>query len=100
MEITLQKYELANMLRDASEIAVQRYRIERGEERPFVSQREAYRLFGEGTVKRWVQEGLIKRKKDGNKTSTVRYDRLELEILSKSNNRLTYLDSEERKQKQ
>lgn len=99
MEITLQKFELANLLRDASELAVKQYRIERGEEKPFISQSEAYRLFGEGVVKRWVKEGLIKRKKDGNNTSTVRYDRLELEILAKSNNRLTYLDSEERKQK-
>lgn len=97
MSINLQKYELANMLRDAGDYAVRQYRIEKGEERPFLSQREAYRIFGEGLVKRWVREGLIKRRKDGEGTSTVRYDRLELEVLSKSNNRLTYLTTKERK---
>lgn len=97
--ITLELFELKNLLQDANELGAKTVLIEFGKIPPFVSQSEAYRLFGEGRVKRWVKEGLIKRKKDGNNTSTVRYDRLELEILAKSNNRLTYLDSEERKQK-
>ncbi len=92
-------FELMNLLRDTAELAVKQYRIEKGEESSFISQREAYRLFGTGVVKRWVQEGLIKRKKDGSATSTVRYDRMELELLARSSNRITYLDSEERKKK-
>lgn len=96
MEIDFEKKQL---LIDVAEIVLKQYRIMKGEESSFISQREAYRLFGTGVVKRWVQEGLIKRKKDGSATSTVRYDRIELEALAKSSNRITYLDSEERKKK-
>ena len=92
-------HEYLKALRDVADITLKQYRIEKGEEKPFISQREAYRLFGTGVVKRWVQEGLIKRKKDGGATSTVRYDRMELELLAKSSNRITYIDSEERKKK-
>lgn len=96
MEIDFEKKKL---LIDVAEIVLKQYRIEKGDEKPFISQREAYRLFGTGVVKRWVQERLIKRKKDGSSTSTVRYDRIELEALARSSNRTTYIDSEERKKK-
>lgn len=94
MQIEL--FELKNLLSDAAEIASIKTLVELGHLPATLSKREAYRKYGEGVVKRWISEGLIKVRKDGNNTSKCRLDRVELEILSRSNNRLTYKSTAER----
>ena len=66
---------------------------------PTLSKREAYRIYGEGTVKRWIEEGLLNIRKDGNNTSKCRISRLEIEALSNANNRISYLSTAERHNK-
>jgi hypothetical protein len=80
-------YELKNLLIDAVELGYKKALVETGQIKSWVSQREAYRLYGEVTVKRWVDENRITPNKDGENTSKVRYDRMILEILAKSSNR-------------
>lgn len=63
--------------------------------KPFLKLSEAQRLYGEATVRRWIREGLINPVKDGDATSTVRIDRLQIEAVSKSANRATYMSLEE-----
>lgn len=94
--LNLELYELKNLLCDVSEMASIKVLIELGQIPSFISKREAYRLYGEGVVKRWISEGLIKVQKDGNNTSKCRLSRFELEALSKANNRLTYKTTAER----
>ena len=48
-----------------------------------ISQREAFRLFGQTTVRSWVNEGLVKRIKIGDKNTKVTYSRIELETLGR-----------------
>lgn len=97
MSITLEIYELRDLLRDANELGAVQALVSAGIVPEFISQRESYRLYGKGVVDRWVKEGLIRRHKDGNNTSKIRYSKIELETLAKSNNRLTYLTTNERK---
>lgn len=88
--------ELRQLLKDAAELGSLKTLIAVGNIPEMISQREAYKLYGEGTVKRWVKEGLVKRHKDGDATSKVRYSRIELDTLNRANNRRTYLSTKER----
>ena len=49
----------------------------------------AYRLYGRSNVDRWLREGLISNRKDD--SSQTFLDRSELETVSGSSNRITYL---------
>lgn len=104
MEITLQKYELRELLDEvasrAADKAVKQYRREVTlEERMYICQNEAYRLYGEGIVRNWVKNGLIKRIKDGDRNSKVRYDKILLEELAFKSNRQVYIGQQEEKEK-
>ena len=46
-----------------------------------ISQREAYRVFGEGNVAYWVRRCWIKRIKTGERNSKVSYPRIELQTV-------------------
>lgn len=82
--------EYRNALVEAAELGAKRALEGAGLLRPYLKQSEAFRLYGESQVKRWIKERLILPQKDGNNTSTVRLDRLKLESLAKASNR-TYL---------
>ena len=94
MEITIN--HLRNLLIAASEIGAKKALIECGEIKPTLNQSEAYRMFGQRKVERWVKQGLIEGNKDGRKNSQVRYDRRRLEELSISSNRATYLTTDQK----
>ena len=92
-------YELKNLLHDTAQIAVTSTLVAKGDLSPTISKREAYRVYGEGVVKRWIEEGLLTVRKDGNNTSKCRISRLEIEALSIANNRISYLTTAERHNK-
>lgn len=94
MEIEI--FELRNLLKDAAELGATKALISVGQIPEMISQTDAYKLYGESVVKRWVREGLVKRHKDGDATSKVRYSRIDLDLLARSNNRATYLPTKER----
>lgn len=48
-----------------------------------ISQREAYRIYGESCVRTWLNRGLIHRVKIGEKNSKVTYSRIELETVKR-----------------
>lgn len=96
MSVTLEEYQLQNLLTTASTLAVKRVLLELGLVKTFLSKTEAYKLYGRGTVERWISEGLIKPHKDGSDSSKVRLERMRLEALSASSNRTTYLPTNER----
>ena len=86
------------MMLDFGEICAQNALIEADLLRPFISLAAANRKYGEGTVERWAQEGLINIIQDG-PGSNYRIDRLQIEAVSKTANRNTYLSVRERNQK-
>ena len=97
MEIEL--FELRCLLTDAVELGAKKALQEAGILKPYLKKSEAYRLYGRGIVDRWIEEGLIKIRKDGNQSAAWRLDRIELEVVAKSLNRHTYLSVEERRKK-
>lgn len=97
--ITLETHQLKNLMSDAAELGADKALVESGVLKPFLTQTEAWKIYGRGTVDRWIKEGLIIPQKDGGKNAMVRLDRMTLKALSKTSNRHTYLTVEERKSK-
>lgn len=89
--------EYRNALIDAAEAGATKALMDVGLLKPYFKLREAYRLYGEAIVNRWIKEGLVRVIKDGTRNASVRIDRLELLTVARTANRATYLTAEERK---
>lgn len=96
MYLTQTEIEYRNALIDAAEIGARKALEAMGLAKPFLKQREAFRLYGESQVKRWIKEGLIKPIKDGSATASVRINRVQIEAIAKASNRASYLTTKER----
>ncbi|HBG40216.1 MAG TPA: hypothetical protein DDW85_02230 [Porphyromonadaceae bacterium] len=83
--ITLELYELKNICMDMSELGAANYAKQVAPASDTISQREAYRQFGEARVKRWVSLHLVNTTRSG---STIRskklYSRSELLSIEKA----------------
>ena len=90
--------ELISLMLEVGEISAKKALQEADLLRPFISLAAANRKYGEGTVERWAQEGLINIIQDG-PGSNYRIDRLQIEAVSKTANRHTYTTVKERNQK-
>ena len=90
MAVTIEKYELIKMMADTIELGANRALIEAGLLRSHLSGTQANKKYGESNVRRWIAGGLITPLKDGNKNSAVRLDRIQLDIVAKSSNRINY----------
>ena len=101
MTYILEEKHLKDLLADAVEIGFKKGfmtgSISETILKPYISKREAHRLYGRAIVDRWIKEGLIKEIKDGENSSTVRIDRIQIEIIAKSSNRSSFLTTEERR---
>ena len=84
--------EYRRAMLDAAEIAAQKVLVSTGQLKPYMSLRQAYKLYGERNVERWRREGLIKAVKDGDRNSKVRIDRLEIESVARTSNRASYFE--------
>jgi hypothetical protein len=82
MIITISKDKLSDLLEKATEAGAKKVLAEMGLRKSQVSQREAYRLYGEGRIKKWRQTGKVFPAKIGGK---IYYDRQKLEHLKSIN---------------
>lgn len=89
--------EFIKSLEAAAQVATVQALVSTGHIKPFVSLREAYRLCGEGTVNRWLKEGVIKKIKDGEGNSKVRISRVQLEAAAQTQNRAEWYVGQYRK---
>jgi hypothetical protein len=55
-----------------------------GKVRPYISKNEAFRLYGRKNVERWIDDGLVTPRKDGDHSAAWRIDRIELESIVKA----------------
>jgi len=78
----ISEYKLAAMLEKATEAGANKILTELGLKKSQVSQREAFRRFGEARVRRWRMDGKIKPVKIGGK---IYYDLQKLEVLKSTN---------------
>lgn len=88
--------EYRNALIDASNIGAMKALIEVGQLKPYLKQREAFRMYGEAVVKRWISEGLVNLIKDGDGNASVRIDRIQIEAVARTCNRSTYITKSEK----
>lgn len=89
--LPITEIEFRNALIDAAEIGATKALIHVGQLKPYLKLKEAQELYGSGLVKRWINEGLITPVKDGNHSSTVRIDRVQIESVALASNRASYL---------
>jgi hypothetical protein len=89
-------HEKRKLLEDLSEITVKRVLIEFGQLNPYISLRQAYKMYGEGNVERWRREGLIEVVKDDARNSKIRIDRIKIEAVAKSSNRASWYEHNEK----
>ena len=61
MGIVLELYELKNLCRDMAELGAANYAKMVFPAKDLISQREAYKSFGEARVKRWVRQQLVQK---------------------------------------
>lgn len=81
----MELYELKNLCADMAELGAARQRQHESPAADLISQREAYRLFGETRVKRWKDDGLITAVRLGTtRTSKRQYSRVELMAVEKA----------------
>lgn len=91
--ITLELYELKNLCKDMAELGAANYAKMLFPAKDLISQREAYRAFGEARVKRWVRQKLVSKFRDGaTQRSKILYSRAELLTVDKSEKIDTYIN--------
>ena len=88
--------DLTLILKNATETGVQKALDEAGVLQESLSKSEAYQQFGRSTIDRWIQEGLLVPKSANGKLLHKCIDRVKLEAIAHSSNRITYLPVAER----
>lgn len=82
-------------LRDARAMGYLDCLVETKQIKPDLSLLGAGRIYGEGVVQRWIDEGLIKYRQDGPRCKK-RLSIIELEELNKASNRSSFMTTAER----
>ena len=78
------------LLQEAAELGANAALSAVGVLKPFISKKEAYRMYGQSTVERWIREGNLDFEKDGPSSSKCRIDRTKISALAKASNRPSY----------
>lgn len=92
--ITLELYELKNLCKDMAELGAANYAKMLFPAKDLISQREAYRIFGEARVKDWVRRELVNKVRNGEtKNSKILYSRAELLAVEKSEKLNFYINN-------
>ena len=92
MGIVLELYELKNLCKDMAELGAANYAKMVFPAKDLISQREAYKSFGEARVKRWVRQQLVHPTRNGaEKRSKILYSRAELLTIEKTEKIDTYI---------
>ncbi len=66
--------------------------IKTGQIKPYITKAQAFRLYGRKNIERWLDEGLLMPRKDGNHSAGWRIDRLEAELIVKARFLLQHLE--------
>ncbi|MBT2560110.1 hypothetical protein J7E50_02595 [Pedobacter sp. ISL-68] len=91
MNILLTHHQLSLLLSGAAEIGAELALAKTGKLKPYLNKSEAFRLYGRKNIERWIQQGFITARKDGDHSATWRIDRLEAEAIRKSLDAMRYL---------
>lgn len=79
------------ILQAAAELGAVQALIATGRLKPYLKKSEAFRLYGRAKVENWINEGAITPRKDGDHSAAWRIDRMEIAILARASELLSYL---------
>ena len=66
--------------------------IKIGTLKPYITKAEAFRRYGRKNIERWLDDGLLTPRKDGDNSAGWRIDRLEAELIVKARFLLQHLE--------
>jgi hypothetical protein len=90
MDVLISKFHLQQLLQQAAEMGAIIALIKTGKMKRYLKKTEAFRLYGRKNVEQWIDERVIKPRKDGDHSAAWRIDRIELEIYIKSYDALMF----------
>ena len=91
MDLKINENDLFLLLEKAAAMGALQALSRTGFIKPYIKKSEAFRLFGRKHVERWIAEGWITQRKDGDHSAAWRIDRIELEALHNAQELLRYL---------
>ena len=80
----MEQYIITRIAEAAAELGAMQALIQAGLLKPYLTKAEAYRRCGRKNIDRWLNEGLLTVRKDGDHSAGWRIDRLELELIVKA----------------
>ncbi|WP_443945558.1 hypothetical protein ACJVDH_00170 [Pedobacter sp. AW1-32] len=83
--------QLTMLLGDAAELGAKKAIGMLGIAKTTITKSQAEKLYGKTTVTRWIKEGLVTPKRDGSNTSPFRIEINQIDAISKSSNRHSFL---------
>lgn len=91
MELVLSVHQLEVLLAAAAEMGARVALSGIGRARPFLKKSEAFRLYGRANVERWISQGLVTARKDGDCSAAWRIEWLEIESVWKAKKLMRFL---------
>ena len=82
--------QLQLLLKETAELGAITALTKIGRIKPYLNKAQAYKRYGRKNVERWLELGLIYPIKDGANSAACRFNRIELEVLSRAINLLRY----------
>ena len=87
----LTTFQIHQIFRTAAELGAVIALVKAGKLKPYLTKAEAFRFYDRKNVERWIREGLVKARKDGDNSAAWRIDRIEIETIVKANLLLQHL---------
>jgi hypothetical protein len=84
MEFQITPHQLKKIICEAAELGAIMALTRAGKLRPYLKKAEAFRSYGRANVEKWLAEGQLTIRKDGNESAAWRIGRLEVEAIVKS----------------
>ena len=78
----LSAHDLLKLVSEVARLASIKTLIQTGTIKPFLKKAEAYRLYERRKIEKWISDGLLTPRKDGNQSAAWRLDRFEIELLA------------------
>lgn len=91
MERTYSEREMLLLMKGAAIVAVTEVLGKIGFSRPDLTKQEAYRIYGEANVNRWLKQRIVTKRQPG-KNKHWRLDRSELELARQGDVKIKRLD--------
>jgi len=84
MDIQISTHQLKIIIQEAAEMGAVIALTKTGKLKPYLKKSEAFRRYGRANVEKWIAQGWITVRKDGDQSDPWRIDRIEVEAIAKS----------------